>query len=93
MWRESGGPGRCTARNGWKVVLANHVPKLSVRCLRTFAHTFLAKNRPGARVFGHCPNKKDRLAFPDNKRRVLSGLLLQNKDGPLPRRGDALTLG
>ena len=30
-------------------------PKLSVCCLRTSAHPFLAKNRPGAPVFGHCP--------------------------------------
>ena len=31
-------------------------PKLSVCCLRTSAHPFLAKNRPGAPVFGHCPS-------------------------------------
>ena len=30
-------------------------PKLSVCCLHTSAHPFLAKNRPGAPVFGHCP--------------------------------------
>ena len=30
-------------------------PKLSVCCLRTSAHPFLAKDRPGAPVFGHCP--------------------------------------
>ena len=30
-------------------------PKLSVCCLRISAHPFLAKNRPGATVFGHCP--------------------------------------
>ena len=30
-------------------------PKLSVCCLRISAHPFLAKNRPGAPVFGHCP--------------------------------------
>ena len=35
-------------------------PKLSVRCLRTSAHPFLAKNPPGAPVFGHCPLKKGR---------------------------------
>ena len=29
-------------------------PKLSVCCLRASAHPFLAKNRPGAPVFGHC---------------------------------------
>ena len=28
-------------------------PKLSVCCLRTSAHPFLAKNRPGAPVFGY----------------------------------------
>ena len=32
-------------------------PKLSVCCLRTSAHPFLAKNRPGAPVFGYCPLK------------------------------------
>ena len=30
-------------------------PKLSVCCLHTSAHPFLAKNRSGAPVFGHCP--------------------------------------
>ena len=30
-------------------------PKLGVCCLRTSAHPFLAKSRPGAPVFGHCP--------------------------------------
>ena len=30
-------------------------PKLTVCCLRTSAHPFLAKNRPGAPIFGHCP--------------------------------------
>ena len=30
-------------------------PKLSVCCLHISAHPFLAKNRPGAPVFGHCP--------------------------------------
>ena len=30
-------------------------PKLSVSCLHISAHPFLAKNRPGAPVFGHCP--------------------------------------
>ena len=30
-------------------------PKLSVCCLHTSAHPFLAKNRPGATVFGHDP--------------------------------------
>ena len=30
-------------------------PKLSVCCLRTSVHPFLAKNRPGAPVFGHSP--------------------------------------
>ena len=30
-------------------------PKLSVRFLRTSAHPFLAKNRPGAPGFGYCP--------------------------------------
>ena len=30
-------------------------PKLSVCCLRTCAQPFLAKNRPGAPVFGHFP--------------------------------------
>ena len=30
-------------------------PKFSVCCLHTSAHPFLAKNRPGAPVFGHCP--------------------------------------
>ena len=30
-------------------------PKLSVCWLRTSAHPFLAKNRPGAPVFGYCP--------------------------------------
>ena len=30
-------------------------PKLSVCCHHTPAHPFLAKNRPGAPVFGHCP--------------------------------------
>ena len=33
-------------------------PKLSVCCIRTSAHPFLAKNRPGAPVFGYCPLKK-----------------------------------
>ena len=32
-------------------------PKLSVCCLRTSAHPFLAKNRPGAPVFGYGPTK------------------------------------
>ena len=31
-------------------------PKLSVCCLHTSAHPFLAKNRPGTPVFGYCPN-------------------------------------
>ena len=31
-------------------------PKLSVCCLHISAHPFLANNRPGAPVFGHCPN-------------------------------------
>ena len=30
-------------------------PKLSVCCLHISAHPFLANNRPGAPVFGHCP--------------------------------------
>ena len=30
-------------------------PKLSVCCLRASDLPFLAKNRPGAPVFGHCP--------------------------------------
>ena len=30
-------------------------PKLSVCCLHTSAHPFLAENRPGAPVFGYCP--------------------------------------
>ena len=30
-------------------------PKLSVCCLHNSAHPFLAKKRPGAPVFGHCP--------------------------------------
>ena len=30
-------------------------PKFSVCRLHTSAHPFLAKNRPGAPVFGHCP--------------------------------------
>ena len=30
-------------------------PKFSVCCLHTSAHPFLARNRPGAPVFGHCP--------------------------------------
>ena len=33
-------------------------PKLSVCCPRTSAHPFLAKNRPGAPVFGHCRKNK-----------------------------------
>ena len=33
-------------------------PKLSVCCLHNSAHPFLAKKRPGAPVFGHCPIKK-----------------------------------
>ena len=33
-------------------------PKLIVCCLHNSAHPFLAKKRPGAPVFGHCPNKK-----------------------------------
>ena len=33
----------------------SHEPKLSVCCLYTSAHPFLAKNRPGAPVFGYCP--------------------------------------
>ena len=33
-------------------------PKLSVCCLNNSAHPFLAKKRPGAPVFGHCPKKK-----------------------------------
>ena len=32
-------------------------PKLSVCCLHASAHPFLAKNRPGAPVFGCCPKK------------------------------------
>ena len=32
-------------------------PKVSVCCLHISAHPFLAKNRPGAPVFGHCPKK------------------------------------
>ena len=32
-------------------------PKLSVCCLHNSAHPFLAKKRPGAPVFGHCPFK------------------------------------
>ena len=30
-------------------------PKRSVCCLHNSAHPFLAKKRPGAPVFGHCP--------------------------------------
>ena len=30
-------------------------PKLSFCCLHISAHPFMAKNRPGAPVFGHCP--------------------------------------
>ena len=30
-------------------------PKFGVCCLHTSAHPFLAKNRPGAPVFGYCP--------------------------------------
>ena len=33
-------------------------PKLSVCCLHISAHPFMAKNRPGAPVFGHCPFSK-----------------------------------
>ena len=32
-------------------------PKFSVCCLHTSSHPFLAKNRPGAPVFGRCPKK------------------------------------
>ena len=38
------------------VVGQSRQPKLSVFCFRTSAHPFLAKNRPGAPVFGHCPS-------------------------------------
>ena len=37
----------------------SHEPKLSVCCLHISAHPFLAKNRPGAPVFGHCPKKNN----------------------------------
>ena len=34
-------------------------PKLSVCCLHSSSRPFLAKKRPGAPVFGHCPLKND----------------------------------
>ena len=38
-------------------------PKFSVSCLHTSAHPFLAKNRPEAPVFGHCPFWYVRMSF------------------------------
>ena len=51
--------GRCRSVYGQKRVQGgvgqSREPKLSVCCLRTSAHPFLANNRPGAPVFGYCP--------------------------------------
>ena len=38
-------------------------PKFGVCCLHTSAHPFLAKNRPGAPVFGYCPYLNPNIAY------------------------------
>ena len=63
-------------------------PKLSVCCLHNSAHPFLARNRPGAPVFGYCPKTNEQFG-PDRRTRIIL-FFFQAEDGirdPLWSRG------